>query len=132
MMIRKKGYSLLNPIVSLLGFLFSSLVFFLSVISDILNLSFDKAERVKAEASNSKIVMTSAKAPIPKKVEEKKPTIPVVTFKKTVNYSVPKGSVALTFDDGPSKYSIKMVNILKKYQVGGHFLLYWIERKKTP
>lgn len=96
------------------------------------NLSLDKAESVKAEAYNSKIVMAPVKAPFPKKVKEKKPAIPVVTLKKTVNYSVPKGSVALTFDDGPSKYSKKMVNILKKYQVGGTFFYIGLNVKNRP
>ncbi len=46
---------------------------------------------------------------------------PTVKLNNVVNYSIPPGSVALTFDDGPSKYSKKIVNVLKKYKVGGTF-----------
>ncbi|MES9685453.1 polysaccharide deacetylase family protein [Gottfriedia acidiceleris] len=46
---------------------------------------------------------------------------PNVKLNNVVNYSIPPGSVALTFDDGPSKYSKEIVNVLKKYKVGGTF-----------
>ncbi|PGS51754.1 polysaccharide deacetylase family protein [Bacillus sp. AFS041924] len=46
---------------------------------------------------------------------------PTVKLNNVVSYSIPKGSVALTFDDGPSIYSKKIVNVLKKYKVGGTF-----------
>ncbi|QKE74916.1 polysaccharide deacetylase family protein [Arthrobacter citreus] len=54
----------------------------------------------------------------------KKPVLslyPTTELKNVVSYSIPEGSVALTFDDGPSKYSKEFVNILKKYKVGGTF-----------
>ena len=32
-----------------------------------------------------------------------------------------RGKVALTFDDGPSKYTIDIINVLKEYNVGSTF-----------
>ena len=79
------------------------------------NLTDTKAEQVNAEETNSKVILTSAKIS-PKKAPIKKetPAVPVAKLKSTVNYSIPKGKVALTFDDGPSKYSKKLIDVLKK------------------
>lgn len=44
-----------------------------------------------------------------------------IELNQTITYHIPKGSVALTFDDGPSKYSTEIVDVLKKYDVGGTF-----------
>ncbi|MNM93967.1 Peptidoglycan-N-acetylglucosamine deacetylase [compost metagenome] len=40
---------------------------------------------------------------------------------EAVTYSIPKGRVALTFDDGPSKYTKDIVDILKEHEIGGTF-----------
>jgi peptidoglycan/xylan/chitin deacetylase (PgdA/CDA1 family) len=48
-------------------------------------------------------------------------TIPFVELNEKITYSIPKGSVALTFDDGPSKYTKEIVDILKTHQAGGTF-----------
>lgn len=47
--------------------------------------------------------------------------IPFVELHELVNFSIPKDSVALTFDDGPSKYTKEITDILKEYDVGGTF-----------
>ncbi len=49
------------------------------------------------------------------------PELPSFELKDAVTYSLPKGYVALTFDDGPSKYSAKIMKVLKEHQVGGTF-----------
>ena len=49
------------------------------------------------------------------------PVIPSMKLDQAISYSIPKGSVALTFDDGPSKYSREIMDILKEYKVGGTF-----------
>ena len=97
-----------------------------------MNFSFEDSEPVKAEQSHKQVVLTSAKLPAKEKVEIKKPAIPVVKLEETVNYSLPKGKVALTFDDGPSKYSKKMVDVLKKYKVGGTFFYIGTRVKQLP
>jgi peptidoglycan-N-acetylglucosamine deacetylase len=55
-----------------------------------------------------------------------------VTLSNIINYSIPKGSVALTFDDGPSKYSKEFVNVLKKHRAGGTFFYIGQNVKKYP
>ncbi|WP_088042849.1 polysaccharide deacetylase family protein [Bacillus sp. EAC] len=60
------------------------------------------------------------------------PNLPSIKLNNVVNYSIPKGSVALTFDDGPSKYSPKIVNLLKKYKTGGTFFYIGQNVKKYP
>lgn len=47
--------------------------------------------------------------------------LPSIELSEAKTYSLPKGTVALTFDDGPSIYSKEIVNILKAHQVGGTF-----------
>lgn len=60
------------------------------------------------------------------------PIIPIIELEKTLTYSIPKGSVALTFDDGPSQYSREIMDILKEYQVGGTFFFIGSNVKKYP
>lgn len=58
--------------------------------------------------------------------------IPFIELDDELTYSIPEGSVALTFDDGPSKYSKEIVDVLKKYQVGGTFFFIGLNVKKYP
>ncbi|AZV41211.1 polysaccharide deacetylase family protein [Peribacillus asahii] len=92
-------------------------------------LGLNETKPVKAEALNNKIVVTAASV-----IPEEKESIqqPAIKLKKSMNYTVPRGYVALTFDDGPSKYSKKIVNILKKYKVGGTFFYIGTNVKNRP
>ena len=60
------------------------------------------------------------------------PAIPFIKLEESITYSVPEGSVALTFDDGPSQYSIGIMDVLKKYEVGGTFFFTGLNVKKYP
>lgn len=60
------------------------------------------------------------------------PVIPFVELEEELSYSIPKGNVALTFDDGPSKYSLEIMNILKNYGVGGTFFFIGLNVEKYP
>lgn len=60
------------------------------------------------------------------------PTISFIKLEESITYSVPEGSVALTFDDGPSQYSMEITNVLKKYGVGGTFFFTGLNAKKYP
>lgn len=112
-----------------------------AIVISVISLSFfgytspadNKKEQVKAEEANSKVILTSAKIP-PKKelIKKEQPAIPVAKLKSTVNYTIPKGKVALTFDDGPSEYSKKMVDVLKSHKVGGTFFYIGANVKKHP
>jgi peptidoglycan-N-acetylglucosamine deacetylase len=59
-------------------------------------------------------------------------TIPFVELSNVENFYVPVGSVALTFDDGPSVYTDEIVDILKEYGVGGTFFFIGTNIKKYP
>ncbi|MFF2752438.1 polysaccharide deacetylase family protein [Psychrobacillus sp. NPDC058041] len=57
---------------------------------------------------------------------------PFVKLEDPVTFSIPKGKVALTFDDGPSKFSKEITDILMDYQVGGTFFFIGSNVKKFP
>jgi len=58
--------------------------------------------------------------------------VPQLELDELVSFSIPKGYVALTFDDGPSKYSMDIMNILQQYKVGGTFFFIGTNVKKHP
>ena len=76
-----------------------------------------------------KTIQNSKQTPVKVPVN---PTFPTIKLNNVVNYSIPKGSVALTFDDGPSKYSKEIVNQLKKYKAGGTFFYIGQNVKRYP
>lgn len=47
-------------------------------------------------------------------------------------YSLPKGYVALTFDDGPSEYTKDIVDVLNEHEVGATFLFVGRQASKYP
>lgn len=59
-------------------------------------------------------------------------TVPFIELDEAITYSISEGSVALTFDDGPSQYSIEIMEILKKHEVGGTFFFTGHNVKKYP
>ena len=59
-------------------------------------------------------------------------TIPFLELEETLTYSIAKGNVALTFDDGPTKYSLEIVDILKEYGVGGTFFFIGQNAEEHP
>ncbi|MBS4201185.1 polysaccharide deacetylase family protein [Bacillus sp. FJAT-49732] len=58
--------------------------------------------------------------------------LPYLEIEDSVAFSLPAGNVALTFDDGPSKYTEEIVDILKHYKVGGTFFFIGMNVKKHP
>ncbi|MEC0253943.1 polysaccharide deacetylase family protein [Paenibacillus lautus] len=59
-------------------------------------------------------------------------SLPQLELEDFISFGLPKGYVALTFDDGPSKHSIDIMNVLKKYKVGGTFFFVGTNVKKHP
>ncbi|OEH92016.1 polysaccharide deacetylase family protein [Bacillus solimangrovi] len=57
---------------------------------------------------------------------------PTVELEDTLNYTIPKGSVAITFDDGPSEYTATIVDTLKEHEVGATFFFTGHNVKKYP
>ncbi|MGG3280592.1 polysaccharide deacetylase family protein [Paenibacillus solani] len=58
--------------------------------------------------------------------------VPQLELDELISFSIPKGYVALTFDDGPSKYSMDIMNVLQQYKVGGTFFFIGTNVKKHP
>lgn len=59
-------------------------------------------------------------------------SFPYLMLTDSVAYDIPEGYVAITFDDGPSKYTTEITDILKEYKVGGTFFFLGINAKKHP
>lgn len=58
--------------------------------------------------------------------------VPLLELDELISFSIPKGYVALTFDDGPSKYSMDILDVLQQYQVGGTFFFIGTNVNKHP
>ncbi|WP_341876713.1 polysaccharide deacetylase family protein [Defluviitalea saccharophila] len=91
--------------------------------------SYDADVVIKADVVKDDIV---AKDLLTENLLPKQSMVPFVELGETVSYSIPKGHVALTFDDGPSKYSTEIMDILKKYGIGGTFFFIGLNVKKYP
>jgi len=87
-------------------------------------------EHVVPEETNE--ILNSNDSIIVEAISFFEPTIPFVKLNETLTYNIPKGNVALTFDDGPSKYSTEIMDVLKKYNVGGTFFFTGTNIKKYP
>jgi peptidoglycan/xylan/chitin deacetylase (PgdA/CDA1 family) len=57
---------------------------------------------------------------------------PAKVIHGTTIWDVPRGEVALTFDDGPSIYTIQILNILKKYDIHATFFFVGEQIKYRP
>jgi peptidoglycan-N-acetylglucosamine deacetylase len=79
---------------------------------------------------NKKSVVT----PAPKLVKDGsvQPGLPYIKIEDSLAFRLPAGYVSLTFDDGPSQYTEKIVDILKQYKVGGTFFFIGMNVKKHP
>jgi len=59
-------------------------------------------------------------------------SLPSIKIDDSITYGIAEGYVALTFDDGPSKYTMAITDILKHYNVGGTFFFLGTNAKKHP
>ncbi|MBS4189926.1 polysaccharide deacetylase family protein [Bacillus sp. FJAT-49705] len=89
-----------------------------------------EAKTVDVNEVNSNNVVTPATKLV--KDESTPSSPPYIKLDESIAYSLPEGYVALTFDDGPSKYTVEIVDILKKYKVGGTFFFIGTNAKKRP
>ncbi|WP_391120940.1 polysaccharide deacetylase family protein [Psychrobacillus sp. L3] len=65
-------------------------------------------------------------------IEDEEIIFPFVKLEDTITYSIPKGKVALTFDDGPSNFTKEITDILMENQAGGTFFFIGNNVKKFP
>lgn len=63
---------------------------------------------------------------------EDKSIIPSVVLNKVISYSIPKGNVAITFDDGPSRFTHEIIDVLQEYEVGATFFFIGKNVAKYP
>lgn len=92
------------------------------------NASIDKAEKPdEVELVSNNTEEKEMKSPINKKAEHSYPYYELSSVK---NFSLPKGKVAITFDDGPSAYTNEIVDILKNYNIGGTFFFIGVNMNK--
>ena len=102
------------------------------------DLAFAKKTSVQHKVSNHPILTIKPinnETPAPKgdAVAKAVPEpIPSFSINKLIASSVPEGSVAITFDDGPSKYTKDIVDILKSNHAGGTFFFIAQNVKKFP
>lgn len=96
------------------------------------NVTTANAEVETAEDNlvNKKTIVTPAKKLV--KADSAQSSLPYIELDDSITYSIPEGYVSLTFDDGPSKYTVKIIDILKKYNVGGTFFFIGNNVKKHP
>jgi len=88
---------------------------------------------LKMTTNHSKFEKSNATSPISIINDDAKPlSLPFIAIEDSLTYSIPEGYVALTFDDGPSKHTIAITDILKQYEVGGTFFFLGINAKKHP
>ncbi|MGE5703724.1 MAG: polysaccharide deacetylase family protein, partial [Clostridia bacterium] len=66
------------------------------------------------------------------KSAEEAPSTPQIVLDQRITYSLPADSVALSFDDGPSKYTKAIVDILHAHEVGGTFFFTGNRVQKFP
>lgn len=60
------------------------------------------------------------------------PGFPIIELQEVLTFGIPEGNVALTFDDGPSKYSKEITDILTRYKAGGTFFFIGNNVEKYP
>jgi len=63
---------------------------------------------------------------------ERLPDRAVLSPEKSLHRSVPEGMVALTFDDGPSQYTLEIARILEEEEVAGTFFLIGKNMEQYP
>lgn len=80
-------------------------------------------------AENGKSLLNTS---VSKPTKEPVSQMPYVELEEGVTYGLSEGYVALTFDDGPSQYSVEIMSILKEYGVGGTFFFVGTNVKKHP
>ncbi|CAH2717447.1 hypothetical protein BACCIP111895_04639 [Neobacillus rhizosphaerae] len=133
-----KGYKLSFKwvIISMISVIFY-LLFGYSNNSYLNKTSINKATMPIGEIETTEVNLENKKnifTPVNKFEKDKstQSSLPYIELDDLITYSIPEGYVSLTFDDGPSKYTEAIVDILKKYKVGGTFFFIGVNVKKHP
>lgn len=116
-----------------------SAVFLLFGYSTYLNKPVD-SKTVNAEIKTTEVHLAEARSTLvataynDSQAEElaEQPYFPYFEMTDLVNYNISGNDVALTFDDGPTKFTTTIVDILKDYEVGGTFFFIGNKSKNQP
>ena len=116
-----------------------SAVFLLFGYSTYLNKPVD-SKTVNAEIKTTEVHLAEARSTLvataynDSQAEElaEQPYFPYFKMTDLVNYNISGNDVALTFDDGPTKFTTTIVDILKDYEVGGTFFFIGNKSKNQP
>lgn len=65
-------------------------------------------------------------------MDDEDSTVPTLQIDDFITFHIPEGYVALTFNDGPTKYTKSIVDILNQYDVGGTFFFIGYNVQKHP
>jgi peptidoglycan-N-acetylglucosamine deacetylase len=121
------------PLISLMLvmlFGYSNNSFLNKAASNNTDISNTKVEASEVNLKNKKTFVAPGTKLVTKKSMQS--SLPYIKLDDSLTYSLPEGYVSLTFDDGPSKYTMKIVDILKKYKVGSTFFFIGVNVKKHP
>jgi peptidoglycan-N-acetylglucosamine deacetylase len=101
-----------------------------------------KGEAIHAENPSAKTAISDGKEKVKEKPKTillkenitivEKPKTPFFALTEEVSSKLPKGMVALTFDDGPSQFTSDIVDILSGYGIGGTFFNVGTNVNKYP
>lgn len=92
-----------------------------------------KAETVRTEEPVQKVESTTEVLSTTTVEEPTETSNPLDYYlENELSHSLPEGHVALTFDDGPSKYSMEIARILKEHNAGGTFFFIGSNVNKYP
>ena len=83
--------------------------------------SYDEVNTKQDEYLDLNDIIFSNENVILEEVSLIEPGIDFIELDQIITYDIPKGNVALTFDDGPSKYTEEITDLLNEYGVGGTF-----------
>ena len=116
-----------------------SAVFLLFGYSTYLNKPVD-SKTINAEIKTAEVHLAEARSTLvataynDSRAEElaEQPYFPYVEMTDLVNYNISDNDVALTFDDGPTKFTTTIVDILKDYEVGGTFFFIGNKSENHP
>ncbi|MDX1806592.1 MAG: polysaccharide deacetylase family protein [Paenisporosarcina sp.] len=125
----KRSNTLVWVVAAVMSFIFViPFVYFYILNPNVTNHSLVKAENI----SNAAPTINNSDNARPSSSDTVIDTLPFVELKDSVSYNIPKGKVALTFDDGPTKYTKEITDVLKRHEVGGTFFFIGNNVKRYP
>lgn len=97
------------------------------------NLATDELKKAEAHLVEASVTAPATAPTIPETVEPPEQIyFPSAKMDELINFSISGNNVAITFDDGPSKFTTAIVDILKSKNAGGTFFFIGNNATKHP